>query len=78
MYSALELARAARYTVRPMPTGGVRLRENVLEIGPDARDHEIIAYANKRIVVPAELLMPSVKRTVPTRRRLFLSFTAES
>lgn len=65
MYSALELARAAGYLIRPVPTGGARATddENVrlLEVGPDATDAEIKAFAAVYIVLPDEVPAPSFR-----------------
>lgn len=49
-YTPLELARAAGFLIRRVPTGGARARElalgaRMLELGPDATDAEIARLA---------------------------------
>lgn len=56
MYSAVELARAAGYTIRDVPTGGVTESfdgpKMFLHIGPHATDHAIVRFAARHIVIP--------------------------
>lgn len=49
-YTPLELARAAGFLIRRVPSGGVCARElargaRMLELGPDATDEEIARHA---------------------------------
>lgn len=65
-YTPRELARAAGFELRSVPTGGVVLREysfgqvlcRVLEIGPDATDGEIVRHACRFLVFPRSVRTP--------------------
>jgi hypothetical protein len=57
-YTAHELARAAGFVIRRVPTGGVVAREpacggRILELGPDATEIEIVRHACRFLVFPA-------------------------
>ena len=54
-YTPLELARAAGFLIRRVPTGGATEREiaagvRMLDVGPDATDDEIVRHACRYLV----------------------------
>jgi hypothetical protein len=56
-YTPRELARAAGYVLRSMPTGGAVERllgddVRILELGPDATDEEIVRLARRYLAGP--------------------------
>lgn len=53
-YSALELARAAGYFVRPVESGGLTVHEELhtMDVGPLADDLEILRVAYRHLRAP--------------------------
>jgi hypothetical protein len=70
-YTAPELARAAGYSIRRVPSGGVRevdcFGQRILELGPDATELEITRFARRHLVLPASCRVTDVTPAVTLR-----------
>lgn len=55
--TAVELARHAGYTIRPMDSGGLEIREELrlMSVGPHADELDILRAAHRRLAGPAKI-----------------------
>jgi hypothetical protein len=54
-YTALEVARAAGFFIRPVPYGGVSRNGMLLSVGPLATDEAILELAAEYVELPARI-----------------------